>query len=132
MRRSVTLAVAIVVALGAAEAVSAAQMIARNATDVKILANAHGEAMFSFRVADRQRRVLVWGAVDARVPAPRARQVEFKLDYSGGWHKHKTTKFAGSCRPYDGPSLPNLVAACTAPDGSYWAAQSWRRPLPNL
>jgi hypothetical protein len=35
-------------------------MIARNATAVKIAANAKGEAMFSFRVGGKQRRILVW------------------------------------------------------------------------
>jgi hypothetical protein len=28
--------------------------------------------------------------------------------------------------------LPNVVSTCKAPDGSYWAAQSWPQPLPNL
>ena len=28
--------------------------------------------------------------------------------------------------------LPDVVAACKAPDGSYWAAQSWPQPLPDL
>jgi hypothetical protein len=37
-----------------------------------------------------------------------------------------------TCRPYDGPALPWIVAACKASDGSYWALQSWQRPLPNL
>ena len=32
--------------------------------------------------------------------------------------------------PYTGPLLVGLVAACTAPDGSYWAVQSWQRLLP--
>jgi hypothetical protein len=111
---------------------SAAQMIARNATAVKIATNGKGEAMFSFRVGGKQRRVLVWGAIDARTPAAGTKQVEFKVDYSGGWKTRKTTSFAGTCSRYDGPALPNLVAACRAADGSYWAAQSWQRPLPNL
>ena len=42
------------------------------------------------------------------------------------------TKFSNSCRPYDGPALPWLVTACKAPDGTYWALQSWQRMLPNL
>ena len=42
------------------------------------------------------------------------------------------TTFHNACRPYTGPSLPWLVVACTAPDGSYWALQSWQRALPNL
>jgi hypothetical protein len=76
--------------------------------------------------------VLLWGAINARPPAEGTRQVKFKLDYSGGWHSRKTTKFSGTCGRYDGPALPNVVAACKAPDGTYWAAQSWGRPLPNL
>ena len=38
------------------------------------------------------------------------------------------------CRPYDGPPLPMLVAACKAPDGSYWTIQAWQRraALPRL
>ena len=31
-------------------------------------------------------------------------------------------RFKNRCRPYDGPSLPMLVAACKAPNGSYWLA----------
>src|SRR5207247_10523061 len=38
--------------------------------------------------------------------------------------------FRDGCRPYDGPPLVFLVAACTAPDGSYWTIQSWQRTLP--
>jgi len=43
-----------------------------------------------------------------------------------------STAFTSNCRPYSGPALPWLVTACTAPDGSYWALQSWQRMLPNL
>src|SRR5947199_15102 len=32
--------------------------------------------------------------------------------------------------PRAGPPLPFFVAACKAPDGSYWALQSWQRNLP--
>jgi hypothetical protein len=61
--------------------------------------------------------------------------VKLKVDYSGGWGTYHTVywkHFAGSCGRYDGPALPNVVAACKAPDGSYWAAQSWPQPLPDL
>jgi hypothetical protein len=44
----------------------------------------------------------------------------------------QASKFSGTCGPYDGPALPWLVVACKAPDGSYWALQSWQRMLPNL
>src|SRR5204862_781487 len=36
-----------------------------------------------------------------------------------------------SCGRYDGPALAWAVTACKAPDGSYWALQSWQRMLPN-
>jgi hypothetical protein len=52
--------------------------------------------------------------------------VEFTLDYSGG-----EGVFGNRCRRYAGPPLAWLVTACTAPDGSHWAVQSWRRALPN-
>ena len=42
------------------------------------------------------------------------------------------TSFRNVCRPYRGPALPWLVVGCTAPDGSFWALQSWQRMLPNL
>ena len=50
---------------------------------------------------------------------------------------HRATRcywkhFGSTCGRYDGPALPNVVAACKAPDGSYWAAQSWPQPLPDL
>jgi hypothetical protein len=60
--------------------------------------------------------------------------VKFRLDYSGGWgtrRQHVWRTFQNACRPYDGPRLQWLVTACKAPDGSYWAVQSWQRMLPN-
>jgi hypothetical protein len=87
-------------------------------------------------VRGRVTHLLAWGAVNARPrPAtPRFRQVEFKVDYSGGWkHRRMTWKhFKNRCRAYDGPELAWLVAACKAPNGSYWALQSWQTALPNL
>jgi hypothetical protein len=132
VQRVAVFAAAILAALGIAGTASAAQLIARNATDVSIRANGNGEALFTYRAGGVTRHVLVWGAINARTPAAGTHQVEFKVDYSGGWKTRHTTKFSGGCAPYDGPALANVVAACKAPDGSYWAAQSWGRPLPNL
>ena len=61
----------------------------------------------------------VWGAINARTPSRSRPQVKFHIRYGEGGR--------GVCRPYDGPPLAWLVKACTAPDGSYWALQSWRR-----
>jgi hypothetical protein len=122
-------------ALAAVGSASAAQLIDRNATGVHIEANAKGEAMITYRKAGAVKHVLVWGAINAIAPREGAHQAKFRLDYSGGWGTRHTVywkHFPGSCGRYDGPALPNVVAACTAPDGSYWAAQSWPQPLPNL
>jgi hypothetical protein len=60
--------------------------------------------------------------------------VRFKHDYSGGLRTQQRAvwvRFKDRCSPYDGPELPYLVTACKAPDGSYWAVQSWQRNLPH-
>jgi hypothetical protein len=114
---------------------SAAQLVDRDATAVKIGANAKGEGLLTYTTGGRLKHVLVWGAVGAKVPAPGGKQVKFRLDYAGGYGKYRTTywkTFANTCGQYDGPALPNLVAGCRATDGTYWAAQSWPQPLPNL
>jgi hypothetical protein len=36
-----------------------------------------------------------------------------------------------TCPRYDGPAVAYQIAACKAPDGSYWALQSWDRDLPD-
>jgi hypothetical protein len=36
-----------------------------------------------------------------------------------------------TCPRYDGPAVAYQVVACKAPDGSYWAVQSWDRDLPD-
>ena len=64
---------------------SAAQLIDRNATGVKIAVNAKGEALFTYRKSDGLHHVLVWGAINAIAPKEGAHQAKFKLDYSGGW-----------------------------------------------
>ena len=134
--RTVLVAVGVGLAgLALAGGASAAQLIDRNATGVKIAVNAKGEALLTYRKGSAVKHVLVWGAVNALPPTEGARQVKFRLDYAGGWGKYRTLywkTFRGSCGAYDGPALPNVVAACTAPDGSYWAAQSWPQPLPDL
>ena len=60
-------------------------------------------------------------------------QTSFRRDYSGGWKSRGRAvwaRFVDRCRPYTGPPLPFLIAACTAPDGTHWAVQAWQRLLP--
>ena len=107
-----------------------------NVRDVTLAVNRKGEALITYkRETGAIRRVLVWGAVDARPPSPDVPQVRFKYDYAGGWGKYRklTWKtFGKACGRYDGPGLPYLVKACKAPDGTYWALQAWIRQLPLL
>jgi hypothetical protein len=114
---------------------SASQLVDRNATGVQLAVNRKGEAMITYRLAGRLKRVLVWGALNARFPNPNVRQVRLKKDYAGGWGKYRRLYWRGfrnSCRRYDGPQLAWSVTGCKAPDGSYWALQSWQAPLPDL
>jgi hypothetical protein len=114
---------------------AASQLIDRNASQVRLEVNRKGEALLTYYSRGALRHTLAWGAVDARQPTSGRRQVEFRKDYAGGWgkyHKIYWRTFKNACRPYDGPALAFLVTACDAPDGSYWALQSWQTPLPDL
>ena len=134
-KRLLTLLVAGSVALAIAAPAGASQLLIRNAGAVKLAVNRKGQALVTYRAEGRVWHVLVWGAVNARDPDPNSPQVEFRIDRSGGWKTFGHTiweNFGNACAAYDGPQLPFLVAACRAPDGSYWALQSWQRLYPNL
>ena len=47
------------------------------------------------------------------------------------WAIHRDLRSGNACRHYDGPILAGVVAACKAPDGSYWALQQWQPNLPH-
>ena len=115
-------------ALLAAPAASASQLIDRNATDIKLEVGQSGQALVTYKAAGRFRRVLASGAINAIPPTRSRPQVAFELDYSGGG-KQQLSRL--TCGTYDGPQLAWKVAACKAPDGSYWALQAWQRPMPN-
>jgi hypothetical protein len=122
--------------LGSTPVARASQLIDRNVQHPTLEVNAKGEAMVTYEKAGVVMHVLAWGAVNAVVPTADASQVAFKLDYSGGYGKYHTLRYWNSagwvCLPYNGPVLAWFVAACTAPDGSYWALQAWQRALPDL
>ena len=55
-------------------------------------------------------------------------------DYAAIKKIHDQSSKLGSgftCPKYTGPQLAWMVVACNAPDGSYWAVQSWQRLLPD-
>ena len=131
-----------VAAMVASAAVGAAPAPARasepladaNVRDLRLAVNPNGEALLTYtRESGAARRLLAWGAVNARPPSSGAPQVRFRYDYAGGWGKYRRQvwrTFRNACGQYRGPALPYLVAACTAPDGSHWAVQQWQRLLP--
>jgi hypothetical protein len=120
------LACALAAAVSFPAAASASAIVDRDASAVRLAVSASGRALVTYRAGGRARRVVVWGAVDARHPDPAVPQVRFRFDYSG-----PRGRFRNRCRRYDGPPLAWLVAACKAPDGSYWALQAWQRLLPH-
>ena len=124
---------AAVIAAVLAPPASASQLIDRNASGIRLKVSRDGKAMLSYRARGRHWDVLAWGALNALHPTTVRKQVQFRLDRAGGWGTFGTKlEFENACRPYDGPKLAHVVAACKAPDGSYWAVQRWQRALPNL
>ena len=129
--RAATLCATVLAAVALPKAAHASQFIdvVRHHAPVTLEVDQAGQAMVYYEKAGH-RHVLVSGAVNARQPSRDVPQVHFRLDYSGGgtlW-KH----FRNSCGAYDGPSQAFVVAACRAPDGSYWAVQEWMVDTPDF
>ena len=121
-RGSVLLAVLLLAAFAATPAFASA-IIGRNAARPRLTIDHRGRAHVSYRLGRRKVSLLAWGAINARTPSRTVPQVKFQLRYG--------VRGKGTCLPYDGPPLAWLVVACKAPDGSYWALQSWQRLKPN-
>ena len=95
-------------ALLAPPSANASTLIDRNASGVTLKVNAAGQALVSYTARGKQWNVLAWGAVNAITPTPGGKQVDFKLDYSGGWGTYKRDvwkTFQNTCGPYTGPPL---------------------------
>lgn len=104
----------------------ASQLVARDVSHARLEVNQAGVALVTYRTTDgRDHRVLYWGAINAAK--------RFRYDRSGGWRSRKADwrHFSNVCGAYTGPRLVYVVAACTMPDGSHWALQSWRREVKN-
>jgi len=136
---------------------SASQLVSNVAThpealSARVKVNNRGIAMLTFRSNGRVQHVLARGAINARPPVQDGKQVAFKLDYKGGWGFFRDAKYwkkhfgRNVCGRYtgdddldeQGDALDNqgdhldkriLIYACTMPDGSHWAVQSWQRRL---
>ena len=135
LRVAVALA-AVATAIATAPGVaSASQLIARNTSTERLAVSADGRALLTYHGQGKLQRVLAWGASNARQPTQVVEQNEFRLDYSGGFSTFGRAVWKGHrnvCGRYRGPALPFLVTACTAPDGSHWAVQRWRRSQANF
>jgi hypothetical protein len=135
--RPASTAALVVAVIAAAFPVSAgaSQIFDRNATQLKLQVDAKGEAMLTYDAGGKLKHLLAWGALNAIPPTQGKDQVAFSLDYSGGYGKYHQNDYwstgSWSCAAYDGPTLAWSVAACKAPDGSYWAVQAWQRSLPD-
>jgi hypothetical protein len=136
IRAAVPLASLLAVLFGALpDAAEASQLVARNTSSERLVVSRSGKALVTYHARGRLQRVLAWGAVNAGRPSETEKRTAFGMDYAGGWGTFgrpvwKTLRNA--CGPYRGPALPWLVTACTAPDGSHWAVQRWRRSQANF
>src|SRR6185437_9967815 len=114
---ALALSVSLLAALATEGSARASQLVDRNANNVHIQVNAKGQALITYRTSGRLRRVLGWGAINARPSSSAGKQVSFRLDYSGGWgtyHRRLWQAFPDTCHRYDGPALTHVVASCTA------------------
>jgi hypothetical protein len=87
-----------------------------------------GRAHVAHRSGGRRTSLVARGAINARTPTRRCR----RSSSSSATENLRYGEAGGVCLPYDGPPLAWLVKACKAPDGRYWALQSWQRLKPNF
>src|SRR5215213_597690 len=135
MRSRLAVLLTFVFAVAVPGTASASEILDRNANDVSVKVDQNGQALISYSARGKRWNVLAWGAVNALHPTFGRKQVEFKLDYSGGYGTYKRDvwkTFKNACSDYDGPALKWFVTGCKAPDGSYWALQAWQKMLPNF
>jgi hypothetical protein len=122
-RGSLVLGVLLLAAALPASPALGSAIIGRDVSKPTLSIDSQGRAHVSYFANGRRTTLVAWGAIGARTPSRAVAQVRFQIRYGEGG--------GGVCLPYDGPSLPWLVTACKAPDGSYWALQSWQRLKPN-
>ena len=124
VHRGLVLGVLVLVAAVAAGPAFSSAIIGRNVARPTLSIDRQGHAHVSYYLGGRRVTLAAWGAINARTPNRGVPQVTFQIRYSESGRR-------GMCLPYDGPPLAWLVKACKAPDGSYWALQSWQRLKPN-
>lgn len=123
LQRGIIVLIVLLISGVAAAPSFASAIVGRDVTRATLGIDSHGRAHVSYYGGGRRQSLVAWGAINARMPSRGGPQVKFDLQYG--------VTGAGVCLPYDGPPLAWLVKACKAPDGSYWALQSWQRLKPN-
>lgn len=125
LRRSLFLIpLLLVAAFAAASPAFGSAIIGRNVSRPTLAIDPTGRAHVTYYTGGRKTTLVASGAINARAPSKSVPQVKFNIQNGVGG--------LGVCLPYDGPALAWLVQACKAPDGSYWALQSWQRLKPNF
>jgi hypothetical protein len=122
-QRGLVFLVLVFAAAVAATPVFASAIIGRDVARPTLTIDRQGRAHVSYYLGARRVSLVASGAINARTPNRRLPQVKFRIRYG--------VSGKGVCLPYDGPPLAWRVKACRAPDGSYWALQSWQRLKPN-
>src|SRR3989337_3722291 len=96
---------AVLIVLAAAVAVpgtaAASEIIDRNASNISLKVAQNGQALVSYNARGKRWNVLAWGALNAIHPTQTRPQVEFRLDYSGGYGTYKRDvwkTFKNACR----------------------------------
>jgi hypothetical protein len=121
MRSRLALFLVVLFAAAVPATASASEILDRNANDVSIKVAQNGQALVSYSARGKRWNVLAWGALNALQPTTARKQVEFQLDYSGGYGTYKRDvwkTFKDTCSAYDGPELKWFVTGCKAADGS--------------
>lgn len=140
LARRLIIAIAALCSAGAvAPAAHASILLDRGTHYQSLKVDSRGVALVTYYAHGRTIHALLWGAINALPPdaAHPQSQVKFHVNYDGGrgsflgagyWREVAAHNVCGR---YTGPALYRMLAACTAPNGSYWALQRWQRALPD-
>lgn len=124
------LLLALAICASLAAPASASTLVDRNPQGrVTLKVNGDGVALIAYRTHGRLHHVLAWGALNMS-------RGRLRLDFSGGWGSRVADwrRFSNACGRYRGERFEGIqlaLALCTAPDGTHWALQKWRRIMPN-
>ncbi|MGI9185983.1 MAG: hypothetical protein ACR2J9_00420 [Gaiellales bacterium] len=128
--RRLILPLVILALLAGSATASASTLVTRNPqSGVSLKVNRNGVALLTVKVGGRWQHILAWGAVNLS-------RGRLRLDFSGGQGASGANwqTFVNVCQRYRGEKFTGsemVVAQCTAPDGSHWAVQEWKRSVRN-